>query len=39
MQGTKTSHLIVILQHLCDYSDLGVIVLDGNDPLKNRQIK
>lgn len=27
------SHLIVILKHLCYYSDFGMVVLDGDDPI------
>jgi len=36
-QVIKKSYLIVILQHLCNYSDLGMIILDGNDPWKKRK--
>ena len=25
-------YLVMVLQHLCDYSDSGMIVLDRNDP-------
>lgn len=37
--GTNVSHLIVILKHLCDDSDLGMVVLDGNHPEKTQKEK
>lgn len=31
-RGANTTYLIVILQHLCNYSDFGMVVLDRDNP-------